>query len=191
MPETVLKQGMRIGCIIAALATSGASARAESSATCHASGGYIVVERERDDFNGMNFLVKTRPHVDSETPCTYQVEKGDFEIDVSENAFLFWGLSGRFLVLNSGMSAMRTLVVYDLDQRKPIFEATTTGKDVKVADQGVSFWLYTGPGTAKTCKQYREYAKSGLMPVVETRATFDFASGALRKSTETHCTVTQ
>ncbi|MFC4174104.1 hypothetical protein ACFOYU_18960 [Microvirga sp. GCM10011540] len=179
------------GCAVAALAALPSPGRAANSATCHTSASHVVVERPREDFAGMDFLIKAKARPDAEVPCLYRAGKGDFELDVSEDAYFFLGLQGRFLVLDGGTGPTRSLVVYDLDARRKVFEATTSGEDTQVTDKGVTFWMQTGPGTARNCKPYKEYAASGLGAAVETHATFDFASTALRRSSRTRCVATQ
>jgi hypothetical protein len=168
------------------------SAQAQSAPKCHAGTSYFVIEDEADnDFGGQKFLVKAKASPDAKIPCVYKVDKGDYEFDVSGDAFYFLGLQGRFLVLDAGTASMRSLIVHDLIARKNVFETTTSGENTQVSEQGVTFWMLTDEGTPKNCKKYKEYAKQGLGAAIETRSTFDFASLEARKSNQTHCIATQ
>lgn len=187
-----MKHLLGIGCGFAVLLACLSPVQAESSAKCHASTSHFVIEDEASgDFGGQKFLVKAKAGPDAKIPCVYKAAKGDYELDVSEDAYFFLGLQSRFLVLDAGTGPIRSLLIHDLDARKKVFEATTSGEDTQVSEQGVTFWMQTGEGTAKNCKQFKEYAKEGLGAAIETRATFDFASLELRKSNQTRCVATQ
>ena len=186
-----MKHYLWAGCALASLLAISSPSRAESSPTCRVSDAYVIVEREREDFGGMDFLVKPKAARDAQLPCTYEAVQGSFEIDVSEDAYYFLGLQGRFLVLDGGTGPVRSLVVYDLEKRRKIFEETTSGEDTRISDQGVTFWMQTAEGTAKNCKRFKEFAKMLLGSAIETRSTFDFGSQELRKSGQSHCVSTQ
>jgi hypothetical protein len=187
-----LKQSIWAGCALAALLAISSPGHAEEAPKCHVSATHVVVEREsKQDFGGMSFLVKPKAAPDAQVPCVYEASNGSFEIDVSEDAYYFLGLQGRFLVLDAGTGPVRSLVVHDLDKRRKIFDATTSGEGTKVTDQGVTFWMQTAQGTAKNCKQFKEYAEQALGAAIETLATFNFASLKSRKSDQTRCVATQ
>ena len=190
-PGGAVKRRFLTGFALAALAAFPRPGQAEDAPTCHAGATHVVVERPREDFAGSAFLAKARTGPDAPVPCRYEAGRGDFEIDVFGDAYFFLGLRGRFLVLDGGTGPTRSLVVYDLYARRKVFEATTSCQDTEVTDRGVTFWMQTGRGTAGNCKRYGEFARSGLGAAVETRATFDFGSAALRRSGRTHCVATQ
>jgi hypothetical protein len=186
-----LKQWLWAACGLAALLAISSGSRAEGSLGCHVSATYVIVEGEREDGWGKNFLVKPKADPNAQVPCTYEARQGDFEVDVSEGAYYFLGLQGRFLVLDGGTGPVRSLVVYDIEKRRKIFEETTTGEDTEIGDQGVTFWMQTAEGTAKNCKQFKEFKKMLLRSAIETRSTFDFASLELRKTDQSRCVATQ
>jgi hypothetical protein len=186
-----MKQFLRAACGLASLSAVTLPVQAEPVLHCHASATHVVIEREREDSAGQDFLVKVKAGPDAKIPCVYQVAKSDYEIDGSEDEYFFLGLQGHFLLLDGGTGDVRSLVVHDLNARKKVFEASTSGEDTQVTEQGVTFWMQTGEGNAKNCKPFKQYAKSGLGAAIETRATFDFASLQLQKSTQTHCVATQ
>jgi hypothetical protein len=168
------------------------AAQAQSAPKCHASASYFVIEDEaNNDFGGQKFLVKAKASPEAKLPCVYKVDKGDYEFDVSGDAYYFLGLRGRFLVLDAGTAPMRGLIVHDLAARTTVFEATTSGEDTQISEQGVTLWMQTEDGTPKNCKEYKGYIKRGFGAAVETRSTFDFASLEVRKSKQTHCVATQ
>ncbi len=187
-----MKRWLGTGSGLAALLACASVAQADNAAKCHASTSHVVVEDEADgDFGGRKFLVKTKAGPDANIPCAYKPAKGDYEIDVSEDAYYFLGLQGHFLVLDGGTGPIRSLTIHDLKMRMRIFDATTSGEDMQVSEQGVTFWMQAEDGTPKNCKKYKEYAKEGLGAVIEVRSTFDFASSELRKSNQTRCIATQ
>lgn len=186
-----MKHGLSAACGLTILLAVSLPAQAEPALNCHASATHVVIEREREDSAGQDFLAKAKASPDAKIPCAYQVAKGDYEIDGSEDEYFFLGLQDHFLLLDGGTGSVRSLVVHDLNTRKKVFEASTSGEDTQVTGQGVTFWMQTGEGNAKNCKPFKQFSKSGLGAAIETRVTFDFASLQLQKSAQTHCVATQ
>ncbi len=182
-----MKHWLSASCGLAALVAVCGPADAANPARCHESPTHvvIVVEQRRDGSNGQEILVKTKADPGEKIPCVYKVAKGDYEVPGGSNFFL--GQRGRFLIIDEGTSASRLLNIYDLNTRKRELQASASSDETHITNEGVTFWMRTGEGTPKNCRQFKEYTEKQMGSGIQTRVSFDFASMQLRKTSRTRC----
>lgn len=156
---------------------------------CHASGDYVVVERETGAV-GRDFLIKSR-HVPHAIPaCVYAAAAQDFEIR-NETAEYFLALQGRYLILDSGTAPEpRGLIVWDLRQRRQVF-AGRYASPYTIKPGHMEYWLESAVATDRNCPARQAWAALGLGAALETRVRLRFADARIVRSPRTRCSQRQ
>ena len=106
--------------------------------SCHNREKYFVLNKDIVDEVGENILVKYKMSPDQIIPCTYIVEKNDFELPNSDTYFM--SIYNNSLILDAGTSASRRdVIVYNLDTKKQVFRDSDDG-GFKMADNMITYW---------------------------------------------------
>jgi hypothetical protein len=125
---------------------------------------YLVVAIERKRGVGSDFLVKRLKNGQIVPKCKkYGQSWADFVI-VNQNAEYFFGLKGKWLLLDSGTSPQRALVLWDLEDSKKVFGsryASSTSTPVSLTIKNLTFWQpMRDKATRALCPSYEYTLKS-------------------------------
>lgn len=149
---------------------------------CYASDSYFVVAKALSDEPGTDFLVKLKPQGGSQPLCEYSKSPGDLEIK-NEDAEYYLGLAGDFLILDSGTSNVRELIVWDLKKRKRVF-ADDYSEPIEITPHGLEYWSESGPATKLKCPDLRDW---GGEVVTEAKTTLGLPTLKVIRHPETRC----
>lgn len=156
---------------------------------CHESPLFFVIEGGRSGLTGNPFLVKSKFRQDHPIPCTYSIEKGDFEVP-SKGAEYFFALENEFLYLDKGTGPYRRLIVWNLNDRKEVFSSGFTSI-TKMDSTHIWYWNYTGDANESNCPEKKEWEKSGLGAAIETHIRLSKSDFSVFHTSETRCTHVQ
>ena len=92
-------------------------------------------------------------------------------------------MAGDLLILDSGTSNVRSLIVWDLRKRKQVFDDQYTDP-IEITPRGVEYWSPTGPATRSKCPDLRDW---GGEIVTETRTTLELPSLKVVRHPQTRC----
>ena len=125
---------------------------------------YLVVAIRRKRGVGSDFLVKHLKNGQAVPKCKeYGQSWADFVI-VNQNAEYFFGLKGKWLLLDSGTSPQRALVLWDLEDSKKVFGsryASSTSTPVSLTTKNLTFWQpMRDKATRALCPSYEYTLKS-------------------------------
>ena len=162
-----------------------AASTAEEAVSCHASRRFSVVERERAQIVGSDFLVRSKATADESPPCAFDDAAG-FRIGDPDDAYHFNALRGDHLVLENTTGASGSVVVFNLVTRRKVLDVPV-GDDVAADDAGVTYWQRSADGTTLNCQEFAKYRKDGFGARIETRFRFVFATESTVPDKQTRC----
>lgn len=164
-------------------------ASAADRPVCHDERRFRVIAKPTASV-GTDFLVKQLGRGRSIPPCKYLVREGDLEIR-NENAEYFLGMTGSFLVLDSGTAPEpRGIIIWDLQKRQKMYTGTYA-KPVSIDDRGITFWQQRGEATDANCPQAAGWRAQGLGAALETEVRLDFADMKPVPGAATRCSARQ
>jgi hypothetical protein len=158
---------------------------------CYEYPKFYVIEAELTDSVGSDILVKFKKDDKEQMKCEYVVNKLDYEVK-NEWAEYFFGISGNFMFLESSTGPdPRGLMIYDLVQRKKMYETSFSGPIVLEKDDKLLFWQETGEASKENCPDYEKIASGGLTAVIETKVILDLNNFTISATKETRCAARQ
>ncbi len=172
-----------------------APAQAAPAVHCASNSLYLVAAVERDGSVGERLIVKNNA-AGTKAACNAKIGKSDFVIGSKDgeddDAYYLLRLEGKYLLIDDGTGPDRTLLIYDLARKARVFMAGYSEEDFDADAKSASFWMSTEQKpTKQNCKDLAEIKKNDLTPAIEIRATFDFTTGTLSKSTQARCVAHQ
>lgn len=164
---------------------------AAAGPNCTRDGDFIVVEVSHGADVGNSYIIR-RAGAASAAACTKKALKGDRIIGKADDPFYFLKLAAPYLMLDSGTSGTRELVIFDLRSGKQIFQGGYDEASFKADAHGARFFAATQKkATAANCPELAVIKKNGMTPVIDIKARFDVTTGLVTKSNETQCRPTE
>ena len=174
--------------VMLAISSEVRAAASSDRVSCHDGGGFRVIQKNRTDSVGADFLIRRTTGPVVAKPCAFLVEPGDLRLPGShktENAWDFLALSGDRLALDEGTASQnRTLVVVDLPTSRVVgrFETFETAR--VVAD--TAYITIPGRrGTRTLCPGMSKEQLSNARMISET--AIDLATLMTIPGHEAHC----
>jgi hypothetical protein len=159
----------------------------EPTPLCHDSAAYRVVEQPAADGTGADVLVRERRSGDVAAPCAFDPRPGEFVIR-RRDAERVRALVQSLLLLDNGTGPDgRRLVVWDLKQRRIVFESPYS-KLVSADARGIVLWRATTlPPTAENCPQLAQWRAQLLGAAIEAQVRWSPGDDAVRELREQRC----
>jgi hypothetical protein len=150
---------------------------------------YFVISNNLADSVGSDILVKYKSSPNQIISCEYVVGAGDFGIK-NEWAEYLLALENNLLILDSGTSPdPRGLIIYDLSNRKKVYEDEYFSQSVKIQNNTIDYWRPTDiKVTAKNCPNLSEFEKNGTGEGIDSHVILNLSDFSLRELGEYRCT---
>jgi hypothetical protein len=157
---------------------------------CKDSSKYFVISRSEND-SGTDFLVKYKTSNNQIMPCSYIVEKTDFELK-DQAATYFLALTDDFLILDSGTAPdPRGLTVYNLNSRKKVY-TDSYSKPISIQNDTMIYWSpIEEKVTNENCPEISQYLANGLSAGIEARVSLSLSNLIKKELGEYRCSPRQ
>lgn len=159
------------------------------SSNCISNENYFVIEKDTD-WGGVDVVIKEKQLSEQEFLCEYVVDDNNYEIK-GENPERVYALVGNHLLFSRGTGPSRTLVIYDLQQRKQVF--TDSFSELKViSDTEITYWTDAEiEASPSNCSSYYENQDNYLGSAIQTKVSLDLVSLIIKELGETRCVSVQ
>jgi hypothetical protein len=181
----MIRSILAAGVAFAAFAVTPAVAE---DALCFQNDVALVIAQERTEDAGMNLLL--RAPAKGKIKCEYVEREGDWIIGEPGDPLWYEGLAGNYLVLTRSTGPDGNIVIYDIASRSILVDEPADN-EIALADETVTYWQRTSPGTAENCPEIGEYTANGLGAIMAEERLLDIASGEITPTGQSRCTATQ
>lgn len=179
---------MRVFVILGILLAACSARAAEFHPKCVKNEEFQVVYRDRIGGPGSIILVQRLHPGQPPRWCFFKRQPGDFSLTGPGDDMNVIGLVGNVLVLDTGTGPSREIAFFDLESRNWLrTEPYDNEVPVKIDPGTVKFSAVTGPGTAETCPEFKDYSEKGLAAALAQEAIIQFPSGQMVLSGPIRC----
>lgn len=164
-----------------------------SGLNCEENSKYFVIYKEEfiNDSFEQSFLVKYKTDSKQNIPCSYVVDKEDFEI---KDQFFTWflALTDNFLILDMGTGPWpRTFIVYNLNSRKEVY-TDSYSTPMSILNDVITYWNPINQKvTNENCPELSKYSAMGLGTGIETHVSLDIFNLIKKELGEYRCSARQ
>lgn len=185
----IARRGLFLAVAFAMIATCGQAVAAAPK--CVSNEAFLVVEAPHKDGVGNRYIVRDN-RATQKPACSTRKAPGDQTIGAADDPYFLLKLAGPYLLIDSGTGPDRDLIIRDLANGKTLFSGGYSDDDVKIDASHASFWATSDQKpTKRNCPDLASITASGLTPVIEAEASFDFATGKVTRSGKSRCSAHQ